>query len=208
MAWITLDRFSAQVAAADAPWAYLWTAVQNALVVETAAASLLSQQAVRRARREWPNGVQRLEDDELDRACSLGQLDGSRLGSVPDEPSPAVATLVRILAGSDAARVDFWTDAVGRALDVMADARRSYEETNLRRDVYLCDVLELDADELAALAALLIGPRRGNRADHSMLLALHRNPGARPEDVTGAAARIALLRAHGSSRAGQRHDAA
>src|SRR3954454_1171317 len=32
VAWLTLHRFSANIAAADAPWAYLWTAVQNALV--------------------------------------------------------------------------------------------------------------------------------------------------------------------------------
>ncbi|WP_315093256.1 hypothetical protein [uncultured Cellulomonas sp.] len=208
MAWVTLNRFSAQVAAADAPWAYLWTAVQNALVVEAAAASLLSQQAVRRTRCEWPTGVQRLEDDELDRACSLSQLVGPRHGSAQEEPSPAVAALVRFLAGSDEMRVDFWTDAVGRALDVMADARRSYEETTLRRDVYLREVLKLGADELAALAALLIGPRRGNRAAHSMLLALHRNPASIPEDVTGAVARIALLRSHWADCTGQRHDAA
>jgi len=43
------------------------------------------------------------------------------------------------------------------------------------------------------LGALLIGPRRGDRAAQSLLLALHRDPTARPEDVVGAVDRIAFL---------------
>lgn len=41
----------------------------------------------------------------------------------------------------------------------MADARRSYEEYMLRRDVYVREVLGLTLDEISALAALLIGPQ-------------------------------------------------
>ncbi len=91
--------------------------------------------------------------------------------------------------------VDFWLDAIGRALDVMADARRSYEEHMLRRDPYLRDVAGLTPDELGALGALLIGPRRGDRAAQSLLLALHRDVTVPTEAVVGAAARIDVLRA-------------
>lgn len=118
------------------------------------------------------------------------------------------SALVRHLARTDRAEADFWADAVDRALDVMAGARRSYEEVALRRDRYLRDVLKLSATELAALAALLIGPRRGDRAAQSLLLALHRDPAARFADVVGAVDRIAFLTSRRHASAGALADAA
>lgn len=91
--------------------------------------------------------------------------------------------------------VGYWLDAIGRALDVMADARRSYEEYTLRRDPYLREVLGLTFGELSALAAVLIGPREGDRASQSLLLALHRDLAVPTRTVVGAAARVGLLRA-------------
>jgi len=201
LAWLTLDRFARNVAAADAPWAYLWTAVGRAMAVDAAAAAMLSERAVRRARSNWPVGVHRLGADDV-RVGPTAGLDGTAPGLVTDRDrdrdrdgaqSPAAAALVRHLAGSDPSGIAFWADAVDRALEVMASARRSYEEVSLRRDLYLRDVLSLSGAELAALGALLIGPRRGDRAAQSLLLALHRDPTARPEDVVGAVDRIAFL---------------
>jgi len=195
LAWLTLDRFARNVAAADAPWAYLWTAVGRAMAVDAAAAAMLSERIVRRARGDWPVGVNRLGADDV-RVGPAAGLDGTapELASRGDrDRSPAVAALVRHLAGADCSELEFWADAVDRALEVMASARRSYEEVSLRRDLYLRDVLGLSGAELAALGALLIGPRRGDRAAQSLLLALHRDPTARPEDVVGAVDRIALI---------------
>lgn len=194
LAWITLDRFACNVAAAHAPWAYLWTAVGRAMAVDGAAAAMLSARTVRRPRREWPVGVNRLGTDN-ERLGTFAGMDGTALADRDQHQSPAVKALVRHLAGSNPADAEFWADAVDRALDVMAGARRSYEEVTLRRDVYLTDVLGLSGAELAALAALMIGPRRGDRAAQSLLLALHRDPSATPEDVVGAVDRIAFLTA-------------
>ncbi len=207
LAWITLDRFARNVAAAEAPWAYLWTAVGRAMAVEGAAAAMLSARAVRRPRSEWPVGVNRLgADDECLATCA--GLDGTASDAAGRGRSPALRALVRHLAGTDRAEADFWADAVDRALDVMAGARRSYEEVTLRRDLYLRDVLQLTGAELAALAALLIGPRRGDRAAQSLLLALHRDPTARPADVVGAVDRIAFLTSRRHAAAGALADAA
>src|SRR5665647_2237021 len=195
LAWLTLDRFARNVAAADAPWAYLWTAVGRAMAVDAAAAAMLSERAVRRARSNWPVGVHRLGADDV-RVGPTAGLDGTapgRAGRGDRDRSPAVAALVGHLAGADRSEVEFWADAVDRALEVMASARRSYEEVSLRRDLYLRDVLGLSGGELAALGALLIGPRRGDRAAQSLLLALHRDHTARPEGVVGAVDRIAFL---------------
>ena len=85
----------------------------------------------------------------------------------------------------------------------MADARRSYEEYTLRRDPYLRAVLGLSLDELSALSALLIGPRKGDRAAHSLLLALHRDLTVPTDSVLGAQARISLLRSRRHTAAGQ-----
>src|SRR5665647_2202115 len=146
LAWLTLDRFARNVAAA----------------------AMLSERAVRRARSNWPVGVHRLGADDV-RVGPTAGLDGTAPGLVTDRDrdrdrdgaqSPAAAALVRHLAGSDPSGIAFWADAVDRALEVMASARRSYEEVSLRRDLYLRDVLSLSGAELAALGALLIGPRR------------------------------------------------
>lgn len=205
VAWLTLHRFAATIAAATAPWAYLWTSVRNALAVDAAAAAMLSDRAVRRPREDWPVGVERLGDlatspDGRARALESPPCIAER----PDDGvSPTVATLAAHLALGDEAEAAFWADAIDRALDVMADARRSYEEVHLRRDPYLRDELGLDGAELAALAALLIGPRRGNREAQSFLLALHRDLDAQPEDVVGAVDRIRFLtaRRHASEAA-------
>jgi len=194
LAWITLDRFACNIAAAHAPWAYLWTAVGRAMAVDGAAAAMLSARTVRRPRSEWPVGVNRLGADG-ERLGTRAGLDGTALAARDQRQSPAVDALVRQLAGTDPADAKFWADAVDRALDVMAGARRSYEEVTLRRDLYLRDVLGLSGAELAALAALLIGPRRGDRASQSLLLALHRDPSASADDVVGAVDRIVFLTA-------------
>ena len=204
LAWLTLDRFARNVAAADAPWAYLWTAVGRAMAVDAAAAAMLSERTVRRARDDWPAGVKRLGADDV-RVGPTAGLDGAAPGLASRggrDRSPGVAALVRHLAGSDRSEVEFWADAVDRALEVMASARRSYEEVSLRRDLYLRDVLGLSGAELAALGALLIGPRRGDRAAQSLLLALHRDPAARPEDVVGAVDRIAFLQSRRKAATG------
>src|SRR5665647_2731129 len=81
LAWLTLDRFARNVAAADAPWAYLWTAVGRAMAVDAAAAAMLSERAVRRARSNWPVGVHRLGADDV-RVGPTAGLDGTAPGLV------------------------------------------------------------------------------------------------------------------------------
>lgn len=73
----------------------------------------------------------------------------------------------------------------------------------LRHDPYLRQVLGLTPDELSALGALLIGPRKGDRAAQSLLLALRRDVATPTESVLGASARVALLRSHRHAPAGQ-----
>ena len=195
LAWLTLNTYADRVAKTLTPWAYLWTAVGKVVVVETAAATMLSERGVHRTRIHWPVGVDRLGGDEA-RPVSATSLDGARgqtSARPEDDQSPAVAAIVRHLAGTEPDEAAFWADAVDRALDVMAFARRSYEEICLRRDAYMRDALGLTNEELVALAALLIGPRKGDRAAQSLLLALHRDVDARPEDVVGAVDRIAFL---------------
>lgn len=195
LAWLTLDKYACNVAKSLTPWAYLWTAVGKVMVVENAAATMLSERGVHRKRIHWPIGVDRLGGDDA-RVVRFAGMDGS-LASREDRQgmstSPAVAALVRHLAGSDPGEAGFWADAVDRAIDVMAGARRSYEELCLRRDVYMRVVLGLTRAELTALAALLIGTRKGDRAAQSLLLALHRDVDANPGDVDGAVDRIAFL---------------
>lgn len=113
--------------------------------------------------------------------------------------SPALTTLLRLIQrhGGDG---DFWADAIDRAVEVIADARRSYEEHALRRDPYLRDTLGLTHDQLAALGALLIGTRPNNRARHSLLLALHRDPGTSIDAVPRARERLAALLASPAAR--------
>ena len=190
--WSTLATFGSQVAASRAPWAYLWTAVQNQLGSCIAADILLSEKTTRWPRDEWPtilrSGVNILgvpAEENVDPALLL---------EAENATDRAVEALVAHLAGGLAAEAVFWTEAVTRALHIMEHARRSYEEVELRKDAYMRDVLRLSLNELAALAALLIGPRRGDRAEHSLLLALRHDPDTSPADVEGARARIRLLR--------------
>lgn len=189
--WSTLTRFPAQVCASQAPWAYLWTSVQHRLGTEIAADLLLSEKTTRWPRQEWPtvlrSGVHAfgLPDEQ--------NVDPALLFEAENATARAVEALVAHLAGGLAGETAFWSEAVTRALHVMEAARRSYEEVELRKDAYLRDVLRLEAKELAALAALLIGPRRGDRAAHSLLLALRADPDISPADVDGAAARIQFL---------------
>ena len=195
VAWYTLDRHARTVAAAQRPWAYLWVSVSKTLAVAGAAEAMLSEQAPLRRATMLPFRVVRfgLDDPLLDVVTN----DADRPSD--SERSASVAALVALLAAKGGG-VEFWADAVGRAIDVMAGSRRSYEEHFLRRDPYLRDRLGFTPAELGALGALLIGPRRGDRAAQSLLLALHRDPTTRPQAVTGAVARIALLhaRAHGN----------
>jgi len=189
--WLTLACFPAQVCASQAPWAYLWTSVQNRLGTDIAADMLLSEKTTRWPREEWPtvlrSGVNALGlPDEQN-------VDPALLFEAENSTARAVDALVAHLAGGLAGEAAFWSDAVARALHVMEAARRSYEEVELRKDAHLRDVLRLDPKELAALAALLIGPRRGDRAAHSLLLALRADPEASPADVDGAEARIQFL---------------
>lgn len=198
VAWLTLEKFASRTVEAQRPWAYLWTAVGNELARAAVADSTLTDAS--RVRSTWsrPVGVDRvgldctmLDATHISTTCSMAGL-AEQGGAMP---SAAANELARRIAG-DLGVVGFWLDAISRALDVMADARRSYEEYVLRRDPYMRDVLGLTLDEISALAALLIGPRKGDRAAHSLLLALHRDPAALTESVVGAAARISLLRSH------------
>ncbi|WP_127572580.1 hypothetical protein [Georgenia faecalis] len=191
--WSTIMRFPEKIVSAEAPWAYLWTAVGNALAVDITAESMLSSCGARSGKADRPDRVLRI-------GLEVHHLDAASVEASEPAPSlsPGVRALIRILADCHRDRVAFWTDAVDRALDVMADARRSYEETALRRDPYLLERLGFTPEELSALAALLIGPRRGDRASQSLLLALRRDPATPIDSVAGAARRVHLLRAHGS----------
>lgn len=198
-AWVTLHRFAAATARADKGWVYLWTAVGNALAVDEAAASLLSERATRLPLDAWPVGIARAG---LDPTVAGGRsaAQGGTLGLLAPPASDAIAEL---LAAGDAEEREFWSDAVDHAIDIMTEARHSYQETVLRRDTHLREVLGLTQAEVSALAALLIGPRRGDRAAQSLLLALHRDPTADPAGVVGAIERIRFLtsRSHAAEAA-------
>jgi len=198
VAWCTLATFTAYVAAAEAPWAYLWTSVHNTLAVEIAAGQVLSSHAVRRSRATWPQRAVRfgigLDEDRPD-VEGIGPLDEVDPTGGEDALSPSLAALVGHLAGRDGAGEAFWTDAVTRALDVMDGARLTYEHAALRADPYLRQVLGLAPQELSDLGALLVGPRRGKRAAQCLLLALRADPDADPATVDGALARIRRLTA-------------
>ena len=196
LAWLILQGSARNIAAARAPWAYLWICTCRSLAVETVATGLLSTRAVKVDRSFWPLGVTRCGDEtrELARVAALnGSL--AEGAQADDVPSPGAVAIVGYLAGDDAEEAAFWLDAVGRAIDVMADARRTYQEVALRRDPYLREVLGLSSAELAALGALLVGPRTADRDAQSLLLAVRKDAGARPQDVVGAVDRIAFLTA-------------
>lgn len=190
--WLVLNQYPQRVISAEAPWAYLWNAVRNATSVAAAGAAIGSMALAERDMtlcRKIPPPVRVGEETwRLDRAF-IPDTDGQNAG---DEWSPALRCFLELLVERGADR-HFWADAIDRAVEVMADARRSYEERDLRRDPYLRLVLELGPEQLSALGALLIGTRRGNRAQQSLLLALHRNPNAAVEELPGAADRISRL---------------
>lgn len=189
--WHTITRFPDAILAAQAPWAYLWTAVRKELAVDITAESVLSTRQARRSSADRPDRLVRvgLETHHLDTHSP------ALTSAEPAPPSGGLTALVGLLANGDADGVEYWADVVDRALDVMADARRTYEEYALRRDPYLRDHAGLTLDELSALAALLIGPRRGDRATQSLLLALRRDPATPVDAVPGAARRVHLLQA-------------
>ena len=191
-AWETLSRFGVRVAAADCPWSYLWTTVRHALAAEHTAEELLSHTAARTVARHQGRGAVRVGLD----AHLLVDLDVPA-SPEPSTPRPAIAIVAAWLAADDVDAA-FWTDVLDHALEVMATARRSYEEHALRRDTFLLDTLGLTPDELSALAALLLGPRRGDRSRQSVLLALHRDPSTPLDSVPGATRRrdILLARRH------------
>ncbi len=204
VAWLTLARFGSRIAESQHPWAYLWTSVGNELARSAIAESQLTDPGRVRGTSAAPTAVVRvgLESALLDSAPDADRPDCGRTPAAAP-PSPAVAEIAHRLAVQPS-DVGYWLDAIGRALDVMADARRSYEEYTLRRDPYLREVLGLTLDELSALGALLIGPRKGDRAAQSLLLALHRDLAVPTDAVVGAAARVGLLRAAGRDAAAGR----
>jgi hypothetical protein len=191
-AWMVLDRFGPRVLQADAPWAYLWNAVRNAAAVVAAGSAIgspaLAERDLRRCRDIRPPLRVGDETWRLDQAVASDPTARS-------DRSHWSAPLERLLdlvveRGGDRS---LWADAIDRSLDVMADSRRSYEECNLRRDPYLRSTLGLQPEQVSALAALMIGTRRGDRERQSLLLARHRNRTVTPEHVPGAAERIGQL---------------
>lgn len=191
-AWMVIHRFGPRVLEADAPWAYLWNAVRNAAAVAATGSAIgspaLAERDLRRCRDIRPPLRVGEETWRLDQAVSSGPLAGVE-GSRWSPPLERLLDLV-VERGGDRR---FWADAIDRSLDVMADSRRSYEEHDLRRDPYLRTVLGLQPEQLSALGALLIGTRRGNREQQSLLLALHRDRSVTPDRVPGAAGRIGRL---------------
>jgi hypothetical protein len=194
IAWEVLRGAAVRVISAAHPWAYLWYCVRNAAAVEVAGQALCSGTVAERhmaLARSLPRPVRIGEAtwllEEAMRAQGVGGVE-----EITASWSPALQTLLDLLVDAGAGR-GFWADAIDRAIDVMAGARRSYEEYQLQRDPYLCNVLGLGRVELAALGALLVGTRRGDRARQSLLWALHRDLGICIDDVPGAARRIALL---------------
>jgi hypothetical protein len=190
--WLVLNQYPKRVIDAEAPWAYLWNAVRNATSVAVAGAAVgstaLAERDMRLCRTIPPPVRVGEETWRLDRAV-VPAVDVQGSG---DRWSPALRCLLELLVERGADRL-FWADAIDRAVEVMADARRSYEERDLRRDPYLRHVLGLRPEQLSALGALLIGTRRGNRARQSLLLALHRDPNAAVEELPGATDRISHL---------------
>lgn len=195
-AWFTLARFPQNVARANSPWAYLWISVGNTLAVDNAREAYLTAAVPNgggTANRR-PQAALRVGLDVYHYAFAAESDDRPAAGSVDLSGawSSAMRALLDIIVrqGGDG---NFWTDALDRAVDVMAQSRRSYEVYDLRRDPYLLFVLGLSPAELSALAALLIGPRRTDRAAQSLLLALHQDSQVTLDQVAGARARVDLL---------------
>ena len=205
-AWLTVHTFGAHVAESKTPWTYLWTTVRRALAVDNTEQACLSSGvlALYRQRGESPPTAVRagIETAVWENAAARSASSGSCAGW-----SPALHAVVRLIVDAGGEE-RFWADAVGRAVDVMADARQSYQEWALRRDPYLTGVLGLLPSELSALAALLIGRRRGDRAQESLLLALHRNLTTSADDVPRARERLAVLLSRSEHRSERCHEVA
>jgi hypothetical protein len=185
-AWRVLDRAGDRVAGADDPWAYLYCSVWKICQEEYEAQSLLSRVSRVVRRQGMPPSARRIG--------ATWQWDETLLDDTPSTgpASPLVGRVVDLIVDAGGDR-DFWQDAVSHAVDVMAHARRSYEVCELRRDPYLRHRLGLTPREMSALAALLIGPRSGDRAVQSLLLAVSRDVQVTLDDVVGARARVSGL---------------
>ena len=190
-AWLTLHTFGANVAGSQSPWTYLWTTVRRTLAVDNTEQACLASGVLRlyREKGETPPTAVRAGVDAAawEDAAGDSSTSGSRCNW-----SPALEAFLGVIVDAGG-EPRFWEDAVGRAVDVMADARHTYQEWALRRDPYMTGVLGLLPDELSALAALLIGRRRGDRAQESLLLALHRDLTTTADDVPRARERLAAL---------------
>jgi hypothetical protein len=183
-AWLVLNRFGGQVARAGDPWGYLWTSVSHLCQAETADAITLIRPPRPSSACDRPRALRvGLQSPEFDAP--------RHHHGPPPRRTPLVRCVVRLLveAGGDE---EFWNEAVTRAVDVMADARRSYEVCAVRADPVLRKELCLDPNELSALAALLIGSRRGGTSQ-SLLAALCRDRRARLDGVARARERVATL---------------
>jgi len=194
VAWEVVNTHGEKVVAANSPWAYVWRSVRNAAAVDATGASLqsaaLAAQSMQKCR-TLPAPIRLgLEQDVL--AHLPSPADDARGEGPTDRWSPALRALLDLVVSRGGDRT-LWTEAVDRAVDVIADARRSYEEYELRRDPYLRLVLGLQPEQLSALGALLIGTRRGDRAQQSLLLALHRDVTVDPADVPGTQKRLRVL---------------
>ena len=78
-AWCTMAKSTEQICAAQAPWAYLWTAVGNALASSVVADALLSDAVPRRPAADRPTRILRvgLETQLLDEPANRGgDVDG------------------------------------------------------------------------------------------------------------------------------------
>jgi hypothetical protein len=181
-AWLVLNKFGSQVAKARDPWGYLWTAVSHICLAETVQDITLTRPSRRSPSCDRP------------RVLRVGLI-SPEFDAQPYERrprrTPLVRCVVRLLveAGGDPA---FWTEAVTRAVDVMATARRSYELCAVRSDPVLRKDLRLSSAELSALAALLIGSRRGGPSQ-SLLLALCHDKDAQLDAVAFARERVSAL---------------
>ena len=190
-AWITMSRFADNILRAKAPWAYLWTSVGNALAVDNADHAYLSRPS--NARADWMAPVRAgLEDQRLAGRRTVEIVTHQHTTDPRTSWSPALHAMLDLFAeaGGDE---QFWAEALDHAVNVMAQSRRSYEVLDLRHDPYMLQVLGLTPPELSALAALMIGPRRGVRGAGSLLVSLHRDVSTDVDRVPGARARLALL---------------
>lgn len=196
LAWETLATSGRLVAAADAPWAYLWHAVRKTAAVDAAASTVLGARTAARdlARCRTMNAPLRvgLAADPAFERLHQATPRGASMPETAGSWSPALEAFLQLLVDRGACPRR-WRDAVDRAVQVLADSRDSYREHDLRRDPYLRLVVGLQPRQLSALAGLLIGTRRGDRAAQSLLRALHADPATDPATVHGASDRLRTL---------------